>query len=507
MTAVGGGKAIQIEAFVVPEISRIQNEHLEAAKRDFPHLKAIWLSDVCRHKEELEIDLLVGADYLWRFQTGRTIRGEPDEPVAVETALGWVLSGPLKGRKIDKEQEVQVNFVTAESLVTDSLERDVHKLWDLETIGIRESNEVHEEFVDISFNGQRYSVKLPWKAGNDRLPSNYENSLSRMRSQVRKLRKEPGVLDEYDAVIKEQLATGIIERVAELEKEEKVHYIPHLAVIRREASTTKLRIVYDASSSEGKRGTSLNDYLHVGPSLNPLLFDILVKFREKRVVLIGDIEKAFLNVEVDKADRDCLRFLWLEDVHKPDPQIAVYRFSRNMFGLNASPFLLNATLRHHISKYKEMDPEFVKKMMESFYVDDLVTGGNNTSEGHELYRKTKQRMASGGFRLRKWKTNDKTLRALIAKEERNAGGHSHSTDSEEPFAKSSLKTEVSQGCQGVLGVPWNQETDKIQISFGKMVDRAGSMQPTKRNVLSLVAGLFDPLGIICPVSVSMKMLF
>ena len=318
---------------------------------------------------------------------------------------------------------------------------------------------------------------------------------SRQRPPAEQLRKQPvtheesgkkaqegtgsvGVLDEYDAVIKEQLATGIIERVAELEKEEKVHYIPHLAVIRREASTTKLRIVYaDASSSEGKKSTSLNDCLHVGPSLNPLLFDILVRFREKRVVLIGDIEKVFLNVEVDKADRDCLRFLWLEDVHKPDSQIAVYRFSRVVFGLNASPFLLNATLRHHISKYKEVDPEFVKKMIESFYVDDLVTGGNNTSEGHELYRKTKQRMASGGFGLRKWKTNDKTLRALIAKEETNAGGQSHSTDSEQTFAKSSLKTEVSQGCQGVLGVPWNQETDKIQISFGKMVDRAEACNP------------------------------
>ena len=127
---------------------------MEAAKRDFPHQKGVWFSDVCRHKEELEIDLLVGADYLCRFQTGRTIRGEPKEPVAVETVLGWVLSGPLKGRKIDKEQEVQVNFFTAESLVTDSLERDVHNLWDLETTGIRESNEVHVEFVDnISFNG------------------------------------------------------------------------------------------------------------------------------------------------------------------------------------------------------------------------------------------------------------------------------------------------------------------------------------------------------------------
>ena len=108
----------------------------------------------------------------------------------------------------------------------------------------------------------------------------------------------------------------------------------------------KLRIFYEASSSEGKKGTSLNDCLHVGPSLNPLLFDILIRFREKRVVLIGNIEKAFLNVEVDKADRDCLRFLWLEDVHKPDSQIAVYRFSSIVFGLNASPFLFNATLRH-----------------------------------------------------------------------------------------------------------------------------------------------------------------
>ena len=87
---------------------------MEAAKCDFPHQKGVWFSDVCRHKEELEIDLLVGADYLCRFQTGRTIRGEPKEPVAVETVLGWVISGPLKGRKIDKEQEVQVNFFTAE---------------------------------------------------------------------------------------------------------------------------------------------------------------------------------------------------------------------------------------------------------------------------------------------------------------------------------------------------------------------------------------------------------
>ena len=72
-------------------------EHLEhVIKNDFPHLRDLRFSHVCQSKYELEIDLLVGADYLWEFQKGRTVRGEAKEPVAVETELGWVLSGPLK---------------------------------------------------------------------------------------------------------------------------------------------------------------------------------------------------------------------------------------------------------------------------------------------------------------------------------------------------------------------------------------------------------------------------
>ena len=106
--------------------------------------------------------------------------------------------------------------------------------------------------------------------------------------------------------------------------------------------------------------------MHNGPSLTPLLFDILIRFREKRVALIGDIEKAFLNIEVDKEDRDFLRFLWFDDVYDPTSKVVLYRFYFVVFGLNASPFLLNATLRDQISKYKYEDTEFVRKMIESF---------------------------------------------------------------------------------------------------------------------------------------------
>jgi len=131
-------RALRLEAYVVPEISNISNEHVEVVKNDFPHLRDLWFSDVCQTKEELVIDLLIGSDYLWEFQKGRTIRGEPEEPVAVETELGWVLSGPLKRKASDSKQEVSVNFVSQNSVAIDraNLESAVSKLWDLESLGI-----------------------------------------------------------------------------------------------------------------------------------------------------------------------------------------------------------------------------------------------------------------------------------------------------------------------------------------------------------------------------------
>ena len=307
-----GDKVITVEAYVVPEISSIQNAHKELARMEYQHLKGTWFSDVCS-QEVLEIDVLIGADYLWQFQTGVTRRGRPEDPVAVETELGWVLSGPLRARDIEKVGVAQVNFVAQtgnQEWNNESLESNVQRLWSLEGLGIIDEDTVHGEFLDgVTFTGSRYSVKLPWKEAHDKLSDNYRKSLARMKSQLRRLKKEPELLKEYDSIIRDQVEKGIIEQVSSLEKADKVHYLPHQAVIRKDAVTTKLRIVYDASSKESKSGTSLNDCLHVGPSLNPLLYSILIRFREKIVVLVGDIEKAFLNVEVDRADRDSLRLI------------------------------------------------------------------------------------------------------------------------------------------------------------------------------------------------------
>ena len=93
---VTGGESVKIEAYGVEYVWRIRNEHVELKKRNYSHLQGLWFSDVCKDGEVLEIEVLIGADYLWCFQEGNVVRGKADEPVGVKTRLGLVLSGPMK---------------------------------------------------------------------------------------------------------------------------------------------------------------------------------------------------------------------------------------------------------------------------------------------------------------------------------------------------------------------------------------------------------------------------
>ena len=447
-----GGQGVRVECFIVDNISSITNEHVEVIKYHYEHLSKVYFSDVCKNLEMLPVDVLIGSNFLWDFQQGETIRGGPHEPVAVKTTLGWVLSGPLKGKFTAEANDANVNFVIdSRRQEVKQIDEEVHKLWDLDSLGIREGNNVHEQLIDdISFTGTNYSVRLPWKIGHKDLTSNYDISLARLTGLLRKLRKEPYILEKYDDIINEQFQSGIIQKVTQLETAERVHYLAHRAVIREEAETTKVRIVFDASCRQSKHSTSLNDCLHVGPSLTPLIFDILLRFRSYKTALVGDIEKAFLNIEIDPIDRDCLRFLWVSDIKSENPDIIVYKYNTVVFGVNSSPFILNAVLRHHIESFASHDPEFTSKVVQSFYVDDLVSGGQNTEETFGLYKKVKERLQVGGFKLRKWKTNDRMLKEKIEQSENEKG-------KEIETQNISFSSEDSSFSKESLGLPEDKE--------------------------------------------------
>ena len=96
---------------------------------------------------------------------------------------------------------------------------------------------------------------------------------------------------------------------------------PHHPVILPEKSTTKLRIVYDASSSI--EGPSLNQYLETGVNLLPELVDILIRFRSYKAALISDIKQAFLNMPVKDSDCNFIQFLWVKDISNDNIEIKI----------------------------------------------------------------------------------------------------------------------------------------------------------------------------------------
>lgn len=356
---------------------------------NYPHLDGLELADE-PFDAEGSIDILIGCDYYWHFVTGETRRGD-EGPIAVNSKLGWLLSGPVKGT-LDRSYVTHSNLIIEghDDLFArnedDVLTNTLKNFWETEAIGIKDltQQETKESFkIDVAWSEDRYEVNLPWK--ENCLPLSSNNYLlyeSRLRSLHHKLRKDPELLAEYDNIIQDQLSKGIIEQVPNKEKiAARHHYLPHHAVVRKDRETTKVRIVYDGSAKSGNQEKSLNDCLETGPNHIPHVFNMLARFRKNPVGITADIEKAFLMVGIQEDHRDFLRFLWLRNPDCVKPEIVQYRFTRLVFGLRPSPAILGATILHHLQLHKQSDPEIAELLEQSLYVDDLLTGESDEERG------------------------------------------------------------------------------------------------------------------------------
>ena len=208
--------------------------------------------------------------------------------------------------------------------------------------------------------------------------------------------------------------------------------------------------------------------------------------------------------------RDVLRFLWMDDVNSSSPQVITYRFTRVVFGVSCSPFLLKATLSRHIESYSENHPEICKRLVNSLYVDDVNRGGYSVEEVMELFRVSRQMMQEGGFNLRKWLSNSKEMMSQI-KSSQNDGesevpNEPDVTEEDQSFAKTVLNvSETSDGERvKILGLNWNSDTDNIVFHLSQLASTIIERPVTKRTILSLIAKIFDPLGLITPATTPLK---
>lgn len=194
----------------------------------------------------------------------------------------------------------------------------------------------------------------------------------------------------------------------------------------------------------------------------------------------------------------------------------VLRFAHVAFGLSSSPFLLNATLKHHIRMYESEDPEFVQKLLQSLYVDDIISGDSDDIGAYKLYIKAKSRLAEGGFNARKFVSNSTKLMSQIEENERLLENSCHGGQSiaskesvqtvmeeDESYTKSATHSgSTLPATEKVLGVHWNKEEDQLVLDLKEVLEDSSLdvLSPTKRDVARITSKIYDPMGFITPVT-------
>ncbi|XP_073959385.1 uncharacterized protein [Choristoneura fumiferana] len=475
-----------IQVNIVPHIT----DRVPIAKLDYSQVDLHADDDSVGEK----IDLLIGNDFYCSFMRNDKIEIS-NNLYLIDTDFGYILSGNVyiedndevlsvttycqchtQGCPYFSEPDLPLRYV------------DIKFLWSLENLGItdspkttRQEEAVHQFNASVQYKQNRYEVKWPWIQHPPELVSNFGLAMGRLKSLMRRLDKES--LNEYNEILKEQLQLGIIEVVesqADTEPDHPIHYLPHHMV---KQVGKKGRIVYDASAkTSGNR--SLNECLYSGPYMLESLTSLLIKFRTKSIAMTADVEKAFLQVGLQEEDRDVTRFLWLKDINQElrDDNLICLRFCRVPFGVIASPFLLTATIKHHMNQSKD---EQIKSIAEKCYVDNLVIGADSIQEAQDIYNKTRMAFQQMSMNIRDWVSNNQEFMHSIPKQ-----------------LQANQTNEVK-----VLGLLWNVNRDTLTLNITE--DHLNPVSPvdTKRKLLRTLARIYDPCGFVCPLILPMKLLF
>ncbi|XP_068738113.1 uncharacterized protein [Montipora capricornis] len=248
-----------------------------------------------------------------------------------------------------------------------------------------------------------------------------------------------------------------------------------------------MRIVYDASARAHPSAPSLNDCLNAGPPLQNKLWDVLVRQRCYPVAVTGDLKKAFLQVRIKELDRDALSFHWKQNEHSV---LETLRFTRALFGLTCSPFLLGGVLECHLGTWESKMPELVAELRKNLYVNDLLSGGVTVQEAQYRKEQAIEIFDDAGFTLHKWHSNVPIMEGEI-----------ENKDTDLSFAKQQLQ-QSGKSKTSLLGLGWDKEKDELKVKFP-----TEEVQPTKRGVLSKLGQVYDPLGLVSPVTLEGKVIF
>ncbi|XP_055841539.1 uncharacterized protein LOC129908797 [Episyrphus balteatus] len=376
---VNGIGQVYLDVIILPGITSPQpSRHLNIKNWKIP--TNAHLSDP-RFNQPGTVDCLIGAGiYFDLLQVGQIKLGE-HLPSLQKTSLGWVVGGTIKNNPEHTSsldiapvgpKSPSINYACFTTTTTPLKDELLQRLWIIEdNYASTKELSIEEEEYETFFKStttrcpltNTFIVRLPFREDRTSFGSSYEIAKRRLVPIEHKIYRSPSLQKDYCHFIDEYARLG---HMCKLDAAEAIHknvnYIPHHSVLKPDSSTTKLRVVFDASCKTSS-GKSLNDILKVGPTLQDDIFTILVRFRTYRFVLMADITQMYRQI---------------------------------LFPIGSA-----ITLR-------------------DFYVDNLMSGANDRSEVIKIKEETTNLLLIAGFHLRKWASNDPTIIADIPEEDKES---------------------------------------------------------------------------------------
>lgn len=330
-------------------------------------------------------------------------------------------------------------------------------------------------------------VKLPFKSNVGNLGKSIDIAISRFFALEQRLSKNAKLKEHYLSFMKEYEDLGHMTQIKPCTNENQVSnhfYLPHHCILKESSLTTKLRVVFNASSKSSSK-LSLNDTLKAGPCIQEPLFWILLRFRVHAIVFTADIAKMYRCILIDKSQHDYQRIVYRSD---PSEEIRHYHLNTVTYGTGPASFLATRCLKQLSLDNKTVFPEASRSIMEDFYMDDWLAGSDDIETALTLIKDTCNILSGANFHLRQWTSNDPRVLDYLGKTN-NCTGTQY-------FVKNEQENKT-------LGIFWNCSSDEFRYS---VVINEHISKFSKRIILSIISQIFDILGLLGPVIIKAKII-
>ncbi|XP_044741951.1 uncharacterized protein LOC123302922 [Chrysoperla carnea] len=439
------------------------------------------------------IDMLIGTSLFYKFLKKGKIDLGQNSPTLQNTSLGWILGGNINLQK--EFNSVNENTFTSLVTTTNNINEIMTGFWKLEEYSSKPIRSAEEKLCEKLFlesvsrdSDGRYEVDLPiFMDRINTLGDSYNFACRCFLSLERKFAKNPEFFEKYKTFINEFLSLGHgteIKRFPEHLSDKHEYYMPHHAVLKDSSSTTKLRVVFNASAPSST-GVSLNDIMLVGPVVQSDLLTVLIRFRCFIVAIISDIAMMYRQIKVKDNFQSLQRILWRDS---PEENIRCLQLSRVTYGTASASFLATRCLLKLVEDEGSSFRLASRAIELNSYVDDILTGAEDFDKAFRLQDELISLLEKRQFKLHKWYSNYENVLDRIPEENREK-----------------CSFQFSDGCSSIktLGLVWNPGIDAFQIL---VPDDLMESKVTKREILSSIAKLFDPLGLMAPACVSAKII-